>query len=276
MSFRVFAIVLLTSTAAAATEATPQEVADFWTTVFKGASPNGVPALNPSRTNPQTMGNVRVWDIAFNSYRDPATNLPVRIGGYLALPMAAGPGPGGTYPGFVNTHSLGGCPTCNTPQEGLATAIAYAQKGYAALAFFVRGYPLSPMSTPADNSTGNTFYCRYLPDDTQQPFNVAWTGYAVDVYQAGEFMAVQPEVWLSNGLAMTGHSLGGYVTAMAGVFSERFRYIIASAPPTTGPDIAAWMAFAADHRRRWKRGGAGQPVRASHWHGRRQRGAREW
>ncbi len=219
MSLRVFVIVLVSSTAAFATEATPQEVADFWNTVFKGASPNGVPPLNASRTNQRTMNNVRVWDVSFDSYRDPSTNLPVRIGGYFALPLTAGPGPGGAYPGFVNTHSLGGCPTCNTPQEGLATAIAYAQKGYAALAFFVRGYPLSLMSNPADNATSSTGICRSLPDDTQQPFNTSWTGYAVDVFQAGEFMAAQPEVWVSNGLSMTGHSLGGYVAAISGVFS---------------------------------------------------------
>ena len=113
MLIRVLAILMLTSTAAGATEATPQEVADFWNTVFKGAPPYGVPPLNASRTNPRLVGNVLVWDVAFDSFRDPSTNLPVRLGGYFALPPSGvvAPGPGGTYPGFVNTHSVGGCTT---------------------------------------------------------------------------------------------------------------------------------------------------------------------
>jgi cephalosporin-C deacetylase-like acetyl esterase/PKD repeat protein len=233
-----FIILLLCSSGAEATEASPQEVADFWGTVF-----GSVPPLNASRSNERVIGNVRVWDVAFDSYRDPSTSLPVRLGGYFAVPTnRTPPGPGGTFPGLVNTHSTGGCATCGGPREGLETALYYAEKGYASLAFYVRGYPPSSMSNPADNSPSGTFYCRYLPDDTQQPFDVSWTGYAVDVYQAGELMAAQPEVWTGYGLTMFGHSLGGYVAAIAGIFSERFRFIAASAPPTTGADVAAWMA----------------------------------
>ena len=87
-----------------ATEATPQEVADFWETVFAGAPPYGVPPLAATRSNARAVGSVNVWDVSFDSYRDPDTDQPVRLYGFLALPGGGGPGPAGAFPGLISTH----------------------------------------------------------------------------------------------------------------------------------------------------------------------------
>src|SRR5690242_13782451 len=89
--------------------ATAAEVASFWQTVFRGAAPFGVPAPATTRTNRRTVRGATVWDVSFDSYRDPDTERPVRIFGYFAVPTGmTGPGPGGSFPGIVATHSTGG------------------------------------------------------------------------------------------------------------------------------------------------------------------------
>lgn len=243
-SIFVLTILLAPFGASAQRQATASEVASFWNTVFNGPSPHGVPPLNASRTNRRTVGRATVWDVTFDSYRDPDTNTPVRLFGYFAIPLdVPPPGPGGSWPGIVNTHSVGGCATCGSPREGLDTAVFYAEQGYAALAFFLRGYPPSNVSDPALNPTTSTVaFCTNMTGDGAEPFDTLWAGYPVDIHQAAELMAAQPEVWDENDLAFIGHSLGGYTGVMAGIFSERYGIIAASAPPTTGADVPGWIA----------------------------------
>lgn len=239
---QTLALVLLTftTTTAYATEATPEEVATFWGTVFNGAPPYGVPPLAALRSNPRVVDGVMVWDVRFDSYRDPDTNLPLRIGGFYAVPTGTPPGPGGTWPGFVVTHSVGGCSTCNSPGEGLPNATYYANKGYATLSFFLRGYAPSTFADPnMSANTSRTAFCENMVGDGQMPFDTAWTGYAVDLYQAAEFVSAQPEVWVAEGLRLHGHSLGGYASAIAPTFSPRYRVIAASSPPTSAADVPA-------------------------------------
>lgn len=222
-----------------ATMPTPQEIADFWDTVFNGPAPYGVPPLNPTRSNQRTVGNTTVWDVGFDSYKDPGTNNPVRLNGFFAISNTIpGPGPGGTYPGLVANHSLGGAGF-----NGEAAAVFFAQQGFAAMWFDYRTEANSPASQPFDYFTDN------LAGSTGQPLDYLWTGMAVDTYQAGEFMAAQPEVWDPNGLTFIGHSGGGYTALTSGVFSTRYRTISCSAPAGSWPDAGEWLDYA------WGNGG---------------------
>lgn len=222
-------IALFVSSSAQATDkATEAEVADFWAAVFAG-----VPPLNASIGPPRTVGQTTVRTVYFDSYKDPDTTSPVRLQGFYALPNnMTGPGPGGTFPGFISTHSVGVAP----PAEGEATAVYFAQKGYAALSFYVRGYGGSTMSQLSASSGGcGNMFCARLGTDADSPLNAPWAGIAVDVYQSAEFLAAQPEVWQPNNLAFTGHSLGGFATVMAGVFNPRIKVLSISAPAASGP-----------------------------------------
>ncbi len=227
--------------ASATNKATAQEAADFWDQVFNGAAPYGVPPLNASRTNQRVVGNVTLWDVAFDSYRDPDTDQPVRLRGFYGIPNnISSPGPGNTFPGLVVTHSVG----VTTPAEGEEMAIFFAQRGYAALTFYIRNYGTSTMvSLNANAPDCSNGFCANLADDGERPLDTIWTGVPVDVYQAGEFLAAQPEVWNPDNLAFIGHSFGGYAALMAGIFSTRFSVIAASAPAATSPDLDAWMNF---------------------------------
>lgn len=231
------ALLLLSGAASAQQQAslpTEQEIADFWDTVFNGAAPYGVPALNPTRSNQRTVNNCTVWDVTFDSYKDPATNTPVRLGGFFAIPNnIPAPGPGGTYPGLVANHSTGGGGIV-----GEAAAVFFAQKGFAAMWFSYRTETWSPIP-----SGSYDYFVDNLAGPTGQPLNYLWTGMAVDTYQAGEFMAAQPEVWDPNGLTFIGHSGGGYTALAAGVFSTRFQKISASAPAGAWPDAGEWLDY---------------------------------
>ncbi len=214
-----------------------QEIADFWETVFRGPAPYGLPPLNASRTNPRTISGCTVWDVRFDSYKDPETNLPVRLGGVLAVPNAVPPpGPGGTWPGLVVTHSVGS--SSPQPDNVVDMSTFFALKGYAALAFFMRGWGTSPMSVNAD------FFTDYLAPDGQMPLDNRFTGMAADCVQAAEFLAVQPEVWNPNRLSYVGHSGGGYSVLAGLIFSPRCAIGSASAPAAAWPDAGAWLNYA--------------------------------
>lgn len=240
------------SSAQATDKATEAEVADFWAAVFAG-----VPPLNASIGPPRTVGQTTVRTVYFDSYKDPDTTSPVRIQGFYALPNnMTGPGPGGTFPGFISTHSVGVAP----PAEGEATAVYFAQKGYAALTFYVRGYGGSTMSQLSASSGGcANFLCARLGTDSDTPLNSPWAGMAVDVYQAAEFLAAQPEVWQPNNLAFTGHSLGGFATVMAGVFNPRIKVVAISAPAASGPSstLDGWMTYWTPKPSGWETWAAG-------------------
>jgi len=223
-------------TLAGAGNPTPQEIADFWGTVFSGPAPYGVPSLNAVRFNQRTINNSTVWDVRFDSYKDPVTDLPVRLGGMFAVPNnIAPPGPGGTYPGLVVTHSVGSTVPAPDDVQGMCTW--FAQKGFAALAFYMRGWGTSPMSIPVD------LFTDYLADEDGQPLDYRFTGMAVDAFQAGEFLAAQPEVWDPNKLTYIGHSGGGFAVLAGGVFSNRFKVICASAPAAAWPNASAWLDY---------------------------------
>jgi len=214
---------------------TPQEIADFWGTVFAGPDP----PLNATRFNQRTISNCTVWDVRFDSYKDPETGLPVRLGGAFAVPNnIAPPGPGGTFPGLVVTHSVGAMPPAGpAPDDVEGMSVWFAQKGFATLAFYMRGWGTSPMSVTVD------LFTDYLADENGQPLDYRWTGMAVDAFQAGEFLAVQPEVWDSNNLTYIGHSGGGYAVLAGGVFSDRFKVICASAPAGAWPSAGEWLDY---------------------------------
>ncbi len=226
-------------------KATDSEVADFWDRVFNGPAPYGVPPLNATRSNPRTVGNNTVWDVSFDSYMDPDTRQPARITGIFAIPNnIKPPGPNGTFPGLVVTHSVG--VRNPAPDNVVEMATYFAQRGYAALAFYLRGYGTSRLKTlNVDNPAGrfNGYFCANLVDDGEEPLHTVWAGFAVDAFQAAEFIGVQPEVWDPNNLAFIGHSLGGFNALQAGTFSERFKIIVASAPAATSPDLDAWMDY---------------------------------
>jgi len=227
---------LCVETRAGAGTPTPQEIAAFWGTVFDGPAPYGVPPLNAARFNQRTISNCTVWDVRFDSYKDPATNLPVRLGGMFAVPNnIAPPGPGGTYPGLVVTHSVGSTNPAPDDVQGMSTW--FAQKGFATLAFYMRGWGTSPMSVPVD------LFTDYLADENGQPLDYRFTGMAVDAFQAGEFLATQPEVWDPNNLTYIGHSGGGFAVLAGGVFSNRFKVICASAPAAAWPNASAWLDY---------------------------------
>lgn len=213
---------------------TSQEVADFWGTVFSGPLP-----LNSTRFNQRTVSNCTVWDVRFDSYRDPVTGQPVRLGGVFAIPNnIAQPGPGGTFPGLVVTHSVGTMPPSGpAPDDVQGMAIWFAQKGFAALAFYMRGWGTSPMSVTVD------LFTDYLADENGQPLDYRWTGMAVDAFQAGEFLAAQTEVWNPSNLTYIGHSGGGFAVLAGGVFSNRFAVICASAPAGAWPDAGNWLDY---------------------------------
>ncbi|MGB0717182.1 MAG: PKD domain-containing protein, partial [Phycisphaerae bacterium] len=216
-----------------------QEIAEFWTMVFAGPSPFGVPPINGLRTNERVLNNCTVWDVTFDSYKDPGTDLPVRLGGVFAVSNEVPPpGPGGTFPGLVVTHSVGEGPP-NGPAaddvEGMSTW--FAQKGFATLAFYMRGWGTSPMSTDVD------LFTDFLADEDGEPLDHRFTGMAVDAYQAGEFMGAQPEVWDANDLVYVGHSGGGYAVLAAGVFSSRFKTLCASAPAGAWPSSTDWLNY---------------------------------
>lgn len=218
---------------------TQQEIADFWTTVFTGPAPYGVPPVNATRLNQRTVSNCTVWDVRFDSYKDPVTNQPVRLGGVFAVPNnVAPPGPGGTFPGLIATHSVGiGPPAGPAPDDVEGMATWFGQKGFAAFAFYMRGWGTSPMSVTVD------LFTDYLATENGQPLDYRWTGMAVDAYQAGEFIAAQPEVWDPNNLTYIGHSGGGYAVLGGGVFSNRFKVISASAPAGAWPDAGDWLDY---------------------------------
>ena len=218
---------------------TPQEIADFWGTVFNGPAPYGVPPLNATRFNQRTVSNCTVWDVRFDSYKDPETDLPVRLGGMFALPNnITPPGPGGTFPGLAVTHSVGAMPPAGpAPDDVEAMSIWFAQKGFATLAFYMRGWGTSPMSATVD------LFTDHLADENGQPLDYRWTGMAVDSFQAGEFLAAQPEIWDPNDLTFIGHSGGGFAVLAGGVFSDRFKIIAASAPAGAWPDASAWLDY---------------------------------
>ncbi len=218
---------------------TPQEIAGFWATVFNGAAPYGVPALNGSRFNQRVLNNCTVWDVCFDSYKDPETDAPVRLGGVFAVPNnVSPPGAGGTYPGLVVTHSVGiGPPAGPGPDDVESLSTWFAQRGFAALAFYMRGWGTSPMSVAVN------LFTDYLADENGQPLDHRFTGMAVDAYQAGEFLAAQPEVWDGNQLTYVGHSGGGFAVLAGGVFSDRFATLCASAPAGAWPDSAAWLDY---------------------------------
>lgn len=218
---------------------TPQEIAAFWNTVFDGPDPYGVPPLNATRFNQRILNNCTVWDVRFDSYKDPETDLPVRLGGVFAKPNnITPPGPGGTFPGLAVTHSVGTMPPSGpAPDDVEGMAIWFAQKGFAALAFYMRGWGTSPMSVSVDLFTG------YLATENGQPLDYRWTGMAVDSFQAGEFLAAQAEVWDPNKLTFAGHSGGGYAVLAGGVFSDRFKVICASAPAGAWPDSGNWLNY---------------------------------
>ncbi len=220
--------------AAIADSPTPQEIAAFWNTVF-----SRVPPLNASRFNQRILNNCTVWDLRFDSYKDPATGLPVRLGGVFAKPNnITPPGPAGTFPGLAVTHSVGTMPPSGpAPDDVEGMATWFSQKGFAALAFYMRGWGTSPMSVSVDLFTG------YLATENGQPLNYRWTGMAVDSFQAGEFLAAQPEVWDSNNLTFAGHSGGGFAVLAGGVFSDRFKVICASAPAGAWPDAGNWLDY---------------------------------
>ena len=225
-----------------ATKATAVQVADFWARIFNGPPPYGVPPLNATRTNQRTANNVVLWDVSFDSYRDPDTDQPVRLHGILSVPNK----PGRTFPGLVVTHSVGA--PYPAPDNVEEMAIYFAQQGYVTLAFYFRGYgtsrmkKLSPDSAPGQMAMGN-FYCANLVDDPKEPLDNVWAGLPVDMFQAGEFLAAQPEVTDPNGLAFIGHSGGGYAALAAGIFSKRFKVLVASAPAATTPDPDRWMEY---------------------------------
>lgn len=218
---------------------TQEEIADFWQTVFDGPTPYGVPPLNGTLANERVLNNCTIWDVAFDSYKDPLTDLPVRLGGVYAIPNeVAPPGPNETFPGLVVTHSVGvGSPSGPPPDDVEAMSTWFAQKGYATLAFFMRGWGRSPMATDVD------LFTDFLAGETGQPLDNRWTGMAVDSYQAGEFLAMQPEAWDPNNLVFVGHSGGGYAVLAGGVFSGRFSVLAASAPAGAWPSAGGWLDF---------------------------------
>ena len=239
--FRVACLAVLAVCAAPralADAATPstQEIADFWGTVFDGPAPYGVPPLNASRFNQRTFSNCTVWDVRFDSYKDPETDLPVRLGGMFAVPNnVAAPGPGGTYPGLVVTHSVGSTVPAPDDVQGMSTW--FAQKGFATLAFYMRGWGTSPMSVTVD------LFTDYLADEDGQPLDYRFTGMAVDAFQAGEFLAAQPEVWDPSDLTYVGHSGGGFAVLAGGVLSDRFKVMAASAAAGAWPNAGAWLDY---------------------------------
>ena len=240
--------------AAKVTRATPAQVAAFWAKVFKGPKPHGVPPLNGERTNPRTVEGVKLWDVRFDSYRDPDTNKPARLAGVLGMPNE----PGRKFPGLVVTHSVGAPYPAPDNVEEMATF--FAQRGYVTLAFYMRGWGTSRMAKlNTDSPLGRMdgFCTANLVDDGQEPFDTVWAGFPVDMYQAGEFLATQPEVSDPNSLAVIGHSGGGYAALMAGVFNKRFKVIASSSPAATAPDLAAWMAYWKNSP--WSRWAATQP-----------------
>ncbi|NOT01330.1 MAG: prolyl oligopeptidase family serine peptidase [Phycisphaerales bacterium] len=218
---------------------TTQEIADFWNVVFDGPDPYGVPPLNAIRFNQRTLNNCTIWDVRFDSYKDPETGLPVRLGGIFAVPNSVPPpGPGGTFPGLVVTHSVGTVPPAGPgPDDVASMSTWFALKGFAALAFYMRGWGTSPMSVTAD------LFTDYLADENGQPLDYRFTGMAVDNFQAGEFVAAQPEVWDPDRLTIVGHSGGGFAALAGGVFSDRFKIICASAPAAAWPDSGAWLDY---------------------------------
>ena len=227
-----------TAHAQTATLPTSQEIADFWDTVFNGPAPYGVPPINLSRTNQRTVSNCTVWDVSFDSYKDPETTQPVRLYGAFAIPNnIPPPGPGGTYPGVVGTHSVGMGPPEGPADERESMAVWFAQKGFAALGFSPRGYGPSQMSVQVD------FFTDYLAPDGQMPLNQRFTGWAVDSFQAGEVLAAQPEVWDPNNLTYMGHSGGGFAVLAGAIFSTRFKTVGCSAPAAAWPDAGAWLNY---------------------------------
>jgi len=237
-----------------ATTATELEVAEFWGRVFKGPKPYGVPPLNAERKNPRTVGAVTLWDVHFDSYRDPDTNRPVRLAGVLGVPNEAGR----KFPGLVVTHSVG-APN-PAPDNIEEMAIFFAGRKYVALAFFMRGWGGSRMAkVNVDSPQGRMdgFYCANLVDDGKEPFDNVWAGFPVDMYQAGEFLAAQSEVSDPNALAVIGHSGGGYAALMAGVFNKRYTVLVASAPAATSPDPDRWMSYWKNSP--WRRWADSQP-----------------
>lgn len=237
-----------------ASKATPAQVADFWATVFKGTKPHGVPPLRPERKNPRAVGHVTLWDVSFDSYRDPDTNEPVRLAGILGIPNR----PGQKFPGLVVTHSVGAPYPAPDNVEQMATF--FAETGYVALAFFMRGYGASRMAKLGiDSARGRMdgFYVANLVHDGQEPFDTVWAGFPVDMFQAGEFLAQQPEVTDPNALAVIGHSGGGYAALVAGIFNKRYKVIVASAPAATCPDPDAWMKYWKNSP--WQRWAESQP-----------------
>lgn len=226
-------------------KATASEVAEFWDKVFNGPAPYGVPPLNVSRLNRRTVGDSIVWDVRFDSYRDPDTDKPARIGGIFAIPNNIDPtGSEGTFPGLVVTHSVG--VAYPAPDNALEMATYFAQRGYAALALYIRGYGTSRLSRLNEDSPlgrHEGYFTANLGNPGAQPLDMVWAGFVVDAFQAGEFMAAQPEVLDPDNMAFIGHSLGGLVALHAGIFSERFKTIAASAPAASAADLDAWMDY---------------------------------
>jgi PKD repeat protein/cephalosporin-C deacetylase-like acetyl esterase len=238
MRIRALALTsLLLSTEAFATDKpTDAQIADFWARVFMS-----VPPLNATRGAPRTVGNTTVWTVNFDSYKDPDGTQPVRLQGFLAIPNnITPPGPGGKFPGLISTHSVGQVP----PAEGEATAVYFAQRGFAALSFYFRGYGGSPLMqlNPATPGCQN-FWCAKLAPDGQEPLNSPCTGVAVDMYQAAEFLAAQPEVWNPSELAFIGHSGGGFAGLLGAVFNPRYRVLAISAAAFSTPDPDGWIRF---------------------------------
>ncbi len=232
-------------TAAEIPLATDAEVAEFWETVFNGPPPYGAPPVHGRRSNKRKARGVILWDVRFNSYQDPDTGRPARLGGVFAVPSKRpSPAANGKFPGLVVTHSVGA--RFPRPDNVVELATFFAARGYATLAFFVRGYGTSRLArlnvnSPLGRCAG--YFCANLPAAREPPLDMVWTGYAVDAFQAGEFLATQPEVLDPYGLAFIGHSLGGFIALNGGIFSRRFKVIVASAPAATTPDPVAWMKY---------------------------------
>lgn len=220
-------------------KAAASQVADFWAKVFNGPAPHGVPPLNGSRLNRRTIGDVTLWDAGFDSYRDPDTNRPARLSGILAVPNK----PGRTFPGLVVTHSVGAQHPAPDNVEEMATF--FAGQGYVTLAFYLRGYGTSRLAKlNVDGPLGRFagYLCANLTDEGE-PLDTVWAGFPVDTFQAGEFLAAQPEVMDPNRLAFIGHSLGGLAALHAGIFSKRYKVIVTSAPAMTSPNLDAAMEY---------------------------------
>ncbi len=220
--------------------ATDAEVAEFWDTVFNGPPPYGAPPVHGLRSNRREARGVILWDVRFDSYQDPVTGRPARLGGVFAVPSETpSPAANGRFPGLVVSHSLG--VRNPKPSNKVELATFFAAKGYATLAFYLRGYGTSRLVRPRSGCGG--YFCANLPAAREPPLDTVWAGFAVDAFQAGEFLAAQPEVLDPNGLAFIGHSLGGFIALNGGIFSGRFKVIVASAPAATTPDPVAWMDY---------------------------------